>query len=113
MAATNPVGIGMNADLDILFVLRHAVGGVALEVVPYLFDRIEFRRVLGEEFRLQAWVVQEHLSNGWPLMDLALVPQQDGGKGALRASPKKSPPTSPLLCLTHRPTPMRIRGSVR
>ena len=82
----------MNADPNIVFVLRHAVGGVALEVVPCRFDRIEFRGILRKEFRLQARVVQEHLSNDRPLMDLALVPHQDDRPGhMLQEAPQDRP----------------------
>ena len=67
----------MNADPNIMFVLRQAVGRMTLEVVPSLFDRVEFRGILGKELRLQTGVVQEYFSDNRPLMDLALVPQQE------------------------------------
>ena len=86
------VGVGVNADSDIMFVLRHTVGRVALEIVPYLLDRVEFWSILGKEFGLQARMVQEHLSDGRPLMDLALVPQKnDRAWRMLQQAPQDGP----------------------
>ena len=75
MGAAHPICVGMNADPDIVLVLREAVGRMTLEVVPDLFDRIEFRGILGKELRLQTAMVQKHLSDDRPLMDSALVPK--------------------------------------
>src|ERR1035437_7954477 len=87
----------MNADLNILFVLRQAVGSMALEIVPDLFDRVEFLSILGEEFGLQALVVQEYLSDDRPLMDLALVPRQNDRPGQLsQQAPQEGPDVNGL-----------------
>ena len=66
---------------NILFVQRQAVGRMALEVIPDLLGRVEFRGVLGEELGLHAGIVEQHSPDRRPLVDLALVPQQDDGTG--------------------------------
>ena len=52
---------------------------MALEVVPDLLGRVEFRGILGKELGLQAGMAVQHLPDRRPLVDLALVPQQDDG----------------------------------
>ena len=71
----------MKTVSDILFDQRQGVGRVALELIPDLLGRVELRGVPGEELGLQAGVVQERLFDGRPLVDLALVPQEDDRSG--------------------------------
>lgn len=71
----------MKAVSYILFVKRQAVCRVALELVPDLFGRVEFRGVFRKPFGLKARVVQQHLPDRRPFVDLAPVPQQDDRAG--------------------------------
>ena len=62
---------------DISSVARQAVGCVAFEIIPDLFDRIEFRCVCGKAFQMQARVVAADLRNVWALVDSRLIPKKD------------------------------------
>lgn len=67
----------MQVEAEVLFVEEQAVCAVSLEVVPDLFDGIEFRRIAREPLDVQAWVLPSDFFDDGSLVDLCLIPQQD------------------------------------
>ena len=67
----------MQAETDVLFVLKQTVGCVPLEVVPDLLDRVEFGGVLWERLDMQPRIVLKQFSDRWTFVDAPLVPKQD------------------------------------
>ena len=88
MAAADPAGVVVQADADVLLVLRHAVGRVPFEVLPDPFHGVEFRGIAGEPLDVKARMGQSELADCRPLVDSALVPQQDDVPGQVA---QKSP----------------------
>ena len=56
---------------------KQTVRRMALEVIPDLFDRIEFRGIAGEPFNMKSRIFLAQSSNEGTLVNAAIVPQQD------------------------------------
>jgi hypothetical protein len=52
---------------------------MAFEIVPYLFNRIELRRVTWKPFDLQSWIVCQDLPDLGTLVNLTTIPKKDYG----------------------------------
>jgi len=77
LRATHTPCIVVESEAEMLLVLKQTVGGVALEVIPYLFSGIEFRSVAGERFNVDTGIVPPQLGHERSLVDSSVVPQED------------------------------------
>jgi len=67
----------MQAEPNVLLVARDGIGGMPLEVVPDLLDRVEFWCVSGKAFEVEPWKSIADRVDCWPFVNLASIPEQD------------------------------------
>lgn len=67
----------MEAKPNVLFVERQTVCGMAFEVIPYLFDWIEFGGVSRKPFNVQPRVVVTNPLQMGTFMYLSPIPEYD------------------------------------
>lgn len=67
----------MKARSKVLFVKGKAVRRMAFEVIPDLFNRVEFRRVAWKPFDMKAGVFYQDCLYDWPFVDSCPVPQEN------------------------------------
>ncbi len=75
MGTTDAACIVVESEPKVLLVAVERVGVMALEVIPHLFNGIEFGRVAGERFNVQSGIVPLELSNEGSFVDRAIVPR--------------------------------------
>lgn len=66
----------MKGKPDVLFVQEEAVAAMPFEILPDLFNRIEFRRVSREPFNMEPWMSLKNRPNERALVDFPVVPEQ-------------------------------------
>lgn len=67
----------MEVRSKILFVEGEAVRGMALKVIPDLFNRVDFGCVAWKPFDMKAGIFYKDFLYHRPFMDLCFVPQKD------------------------------------
>ena len=67
----------MKARSKVLFVEGEAVRCVAFEVIPDLFNRVEFGCIAWKPFDMKAGIFYKDCLYGWPFVDSCSVPQEN------------------------------------
>jgi hypothetical protein len=67
----------MQVESNVLFVSQEAVSRMALEIVPDLFDRVEFRRIAWESLQVKPRKCLADSLDGWSLVDSASIPEEN------------------------------------
>jgi hypothetical protein len=77
LAPTHPAGVRSEAQGEVSLVSHHAVGSMAISVVPDLFCRIELGGIRRELLQMEPWVGLAYRLDGRPSMNGTAVPAED------------------------------------